>query len=84
MSTIENIYFTNKEPFRPSRTNAGLRDSANLIEKQIEKINRQCLTANISNLGVSGLRKVRTFNQIFNGLIGKWLEIPSLLILATR
>jgi hypothetical protein len=34
-----------KEPFRPSRSNAGLRDSANMIDKQIENINRQCLTA---------------------------------------
>ena len=33
-----------KEPFRPSRSNAGLRDSANLIDILIEKINRQCLT----------------------------------------
>jgi len=33
-----------KEPFRPSRSNAGLRDSANLIDKLIENINRQCLT----------------------------------------
>jgi hypothetical protein len=32
-----------KEPFRPSRSNAGLRDGANLIDKLIENINRQCL-----------------------------------------
>jgi len=32
-----------KEPFRPSRSNAGLRDSANMIDKQIKNINRQCL-----------------------------------------
>ena len=47
-------------------------------------MNRQCLTANISKLGVIGLRKVSTFNQNFNGLIGKWLGNPSLLILANR
>jgi hypothetical protein len=49
-----------KEPFRPSRSNSGLRDSTNLIDKMIENINRQCLTANISKLGVSGLRKACT------------------------
>lgn len=34
-----------KEPFRPSRSNAGLKDNTNLIEKLIENKNRQCLTA---------------------------------------
>jgi hypothetical protein len=33
-----------KEPFRPSRSNAGLKESATVIDKQIENINRQCLT----------------------------------------
>jgi len=33
-----------KEPFRPSRSNARLRYGANLIDKGIENINRQCLT----------------------------------------
>ena len=33
-----------KESFRPSRSTAGLRDSADLNDKQIENINRQCLT----------------------------------------
>jgi len=32
-----------KEPFRPSRSNAGLRYSVNLIDKLIDNINRQCL-----------------------------------------
>lgn len=73
-----------KEPFHPSHSNAGLRDSASLIHKLIESKNRQCLTANIIKLGVSGLTKVRTFNKIFNGLINKWLGNPSLLILANR
>jgi hypothetical protein len=40
-----------KEPFRPSRSTAGLRDSANMIDKQIENINRQCLTRNIAKSG---------------------------------
>jgi len=35
-----------KEPFRPFHSNAGLRDNANLVDKLIENINRQCLTAN--------------------------------------
>ena len=73
-----------KEPFRPSRFNTGLRDIINLIYKKIEDNNSQCLTANISKLGVSGLLKVSTFNQNFNGLISKWLGNPSLLILANR
>ncbi len=73
-----------KEPFRPSRSNAGLRDSANLKDLLIKKINRQCLTANIRKLGFRGLLKVSTFNQNFNGLIGRWYRNPSLLILANR
>ena len=73
-----------KEPFRPSRSNTRLIDSANLIDKGIENKNRQCLTANISKLGVSGLRKVSTFNQNCYGLIGWWHRNPSLLILAKR
>ncbi len=40
MSTIENYHFANKEPFRPSLSNVGLRGSANLIDKQIEYNNR--------------------------------------------
>lgn len=44
----------------------------------------ETLTANISKLGFSGLRKVCTFNKILSGLIGKWLRKPSLLILANR
>lgn len=50
----------------------------------LTRIMHETLTANISKLGVSGLRKVSAFNQIFNGLIGKWLGNPSLLILAIR
>ena len=33
-----------KEPFHPSRSNTGLRESTNLISKQIDNIDRQCLT----------------------------------------
>ena len=33
-----------KEPFRPSRSNTGQKDGANLIDKRIENNNRQCLT----------------------------------------
>ncbi len=32
-----------KEPFRPSRSKAGLSDIVNLIDERIENINRQCL-----------------------------------------
>jgi len=42
-----------KEPFRPSRPNAGLRDSANMIDKQIEDKNRQCLRPVIRNYSVN-------------------------------
>jgi hypothetical protein len=73
-----------KKPFSPSRSNADLRDNVNIIDKQIVNINRQRLTTNISNLGVSGLLKDSTFNQNCNCLIGKWLGNPSLLILANR
>ena len=37
----------------------------------------QPITANISKLGGSGLRKVSTFNQNCNGLIGGCTEIPA-------
>lgn len=40
-----------KEPFRPSRSIAGLRDSANMIDKLIENINRQCLTGGHKKFG---------------------------------
>ncbi len=33
-----------KEPFRPSRSNNGLRHGVYLIDRLIENINRQCLT----------------------------------------
>ena len=56
-----------KEPFRPSRSNAGLRDSENLTDKQIENINRQCLTANISKPGVGGLRNFVPCGKNTNG-----------------
>lgn len=46
--------------------------------------NAQPITANISKLGVSSLRKVCTFNQNCNGLISWWHGNPSLLILANR
>jgi hypothetical protein len=44
-----------KEPFRPSRSNVGLRDCANLIDKLIENINRQCLTCGHKTFGVMWL-----------------------------
>lgn len=50
----------------------------------LTEIMHETLTANISKLGVSGLRKVSTFNQNCNGLIRKWLGKPILLILARR
>jgi hypothetical protein len=46
-----------KEPFRPSRSDAGLRDSVSMTDKQIEYKNRQCLTHNIANKGFSGIRR---------------------------
>lgn len=73
-----------KESFHLSRSNAGLRDCETLIDNFIKIKNRQCLTANISKLRVSGLFKVRTFNKILNSLILWWLGNPSLLILASR
>jgi len=46
-----------KEPSSPSRSKAGLRNNANLIYSMIENNNRQCLTAGINNLAISGLRR---------------------------
>ncbi len=40
-----------KEPFHPSRDDTGLSDSTNLIDRQIENKNRQCLTRNIAKSG---------------------------------
>ena len=34
-----------EEPFSPSLSNAGLRDSSNMIDKLIKNKSRQCLTA---------------------------------------
>lgn len=50
----------------------------------LTRIKHETLTANISKLGVSGLRKVCTFNKNCSGLIVNWLRNPSLLILANR
>jgi hypothetical protein len=68
-----------KEPSSPSRSNAR-------IERQLhgEMNQGQRTTANISKLGVSGLRKVCIFNQNYSGLIVNWLRNPSLLIPARR
>ena len=60
------------------------KDSINLIDKQIENKNCQCLSANISKPGISDLQKVCTFNQNFNSLISKLLGNPCLLISANR
>ena len=66
-----------KEPFRPSRSNAGLRNSTNLINKLIENINRQCLTRNIRKPGDVGNLKFCTFTQNCNGLTSRSFEIPA-------
>jgi len=47
-------------------------------------INKRHLTANISKLGVSVKIKMSTRSKLINGLTGKWLGNPSLLILAKR
>lgn len=52
-----------KEPFRPSRPNAGQRASANLIDKKFENINRQCLTSGHKTLGVKWLIDSSTSHQ---------------------
>jgi len=45
-----------------------------------------CTTANSKYMlaGVSNITKVRTFMKIFNGLLSKWLGIPSLIILTNH
>jgi hypothetical protein len=64
----------------PDKTKIG----GKMTRKWLIMSEAQCLTANISKLGVSGLRKVSTFIQNRNGLIGRWHGNPSLLILANR
>jgi hypothetical protein len=65
-----------KEPFRPSRSDTGLSDSANMIVKQIE-YKRQCLTRNIRKPGDVGVLNFCTFTQNCNGLISWSFEIPA-------
>ena len=50
-----------KEPFRPSRSNARLRDCGNLINKLIEDKNLQCLTWYIFHWRGLGLLNFCTF-----------------------
>ena len=52
-----------KEPFRPSRSNSRLRDNAYMIDKQIENINRQCLTCGHKTFGVKWLFKHSATHQ---------------------
>ncbi len=73
-----------KEPFRPSRSNTGLRDGANLIDKQIKNNNRQCLTANIGKRGDSGCIQRPVFVSAFFTVDTNELRNPRLPILANR
>jgi hypothetical protein len=63
-----------KEPFRPSRSDAGLRDSANMIDKQIVDKNRQCLTAGHTQLPDPGVAKVGSFGYLSGNPTRKRLE----------
>jgi len=40
------------EPFRPSRSKAGLGNNAKLLDKLINNFNRQCLTSGHKKFGV--------------------------------
>ena len=59
-----------KEPFRSSRSDAGLRDSVSMIDKQIEYKNRQCLTSGIKNCRDSRLFKGCSPLQLLCNLTG--------------
>lgn len=54
-----------QEPFRPSRSNAGLGDSANMIDKRVENKDRQCLTRGHKTLGAKWLYEPRYSHQSF-------------------
>lgn len=73
-----------KEPFRPSLSNAGLRDSANMIDIQIENKNRQCLTAGIVHAGFSKSQRFVARKKGGCILIGNRLELPHDTIPANR
>ena len=67
-----------KEPFRPSHVNDGLKDITNMIYKQNENKNRQCLTACIVHL--AGRTKILALSHLLNfsvGLIDKCFEAPN-------
>jgi len=66
-----------KEPIRPSRSNAGLKDSANFIDEQIENKNRQCLTKAIRNLGNVLILKFLALNKISGKLKINRFKIPN-------
>ncbi len=51
MSTIEKYHFVNKEPFSPSRSNAGQRDSAAKINRLNEPKNGQLVTCGHTQYG---------------------------------
>jgi len=73
-----------KEPFRPSRSNAELSTRAALIDKQIEYINRQCLTAGIVHAGFNGLQMFVARKKGRCTLIGNYLVLPHDTIPANR
>jgi hypothetical protein len=73
-----------KEPFRPSRSNAGLRDIENMLDKRIENINRQCLTAGIVHAGFSGLQRFVARKKSWCTLIGNRFVLPHDTIPANR
>jgi len=67
-----------QEPFSPSRSNAGQRDSAAKINRlNNEPKNGQLVTAYHCACGGDVVyEKVRTFNYLYFGLIGKCVENP--------
>lgn len=73
-----------KEPFRPSRPNAGQRASANLIDKKFENINRQCLTSGHKTLGVKWLTELSFSHQSALYLDSEVLRNPQRFYTASR
>jgi hypothetical protein len=77
MSTIEKYYFANKEPFSPSRSNAGQRDSAAKINGLInEPKNGQLVLMCIVHKGCRGFRSASLALNLVGNLTGLKPAIP--------
>jgi hypothetical protein len=65
-----------KEPFRPSRSNTGVGDSAKMIDTMNENINFQCLTHGRVHMGLGSFQRFMAHKISWCTRISYLHEIP--------